>query len=92
MSIRRIRLALKEGRYEYSIHAIEEMDEDQLVDSDVYEVIMRGKVVAKLTGDPRGRRFVIRGLVVGKETQVEVVCRFLSSAILRIITVYAVEE
>jgi hypothetical protein len=58
----------------------------------VYEVIMRGKEVAKLTGDPRGPRFVIRGLAVGKETQVEVVCRFLSSAILRIITVYAVEE
>ena len=92
MSIRRIRLALKEGRYEYSIHALEEMDEDQLADSDVYEATMKGKIVARLTGDPRGTRFVVRGLAVDKETGVEVVCRFLSSAILRIITVYAVEE
>jgi hypothetical protein len=43
MSIRRIRLALREGRYGYSIHALEEMDEDGLMDSDVYDVIMRGK-------------------------------------------------
>lgn len=92
MSIRRIRLALKEGRYEYSVHALEEMDEDLLADSDVYEATMKGKVVARLTGDPRGTRFVVRGLAVDKQTRVEVVCRFLSSAILRIITVYAVEE
>jgi len=92
MGIRRIRLALKEDRYAYSIHALEEMDEDHLADPDVDEVIMKGKVVAKLTGDPRGTRFVIRGLAMDKETQVEVVCRFLPTAILRIITVYAVEE
>jgi len=66
MSIRRIRLALREGRYEYSIHALEEMDEDGLIDSDVYDVIMRGKVVAKLTGDARGTRFVVRGLAMDK--------------------------
>jgi Domain of unknown function (DUF4258) len=92
MSMRRIRLAVREDRYSYSVHALEEMDDDQLQDSDVYEVVMRGKVVAKLTGDPRGTRFVVRGLAMDKETEVEIVCRFLSSAILRIITAYAVEE
>jgi hypothetical protein len=92
MSIRRIRLALSEGRYAYSIHALEEMDEDGLLESDVYDVIMRGKVVAKLTGDTRGTRFVIRGLAVNKAVEVEVVCRFVPSAFLRIITVYAAED
>lgn len=92
MSIRRIRLALKERRYEYSIHALEEMDEDHLADSDVYEAIMKGNVVAKLTGDPRGTRFVVRGLAVDEESEVEAVCRFLPTSIPRIITVYAVEE
>lgn len=92
MSIRRIRSALKEGRYEYSIHALEEMDEDHLADSDVHEAIMKGDVVAKLTGDPRGARFVVRGFALDQETEVEVICRFLSSGILRIITVYAVED
>jgi hypothetical protein len=92
MSMRRIRLAVREGRYAYSVHALEEMDDDELLDSDVLEVMTRGKVVAKLTGDQRGTRFVIRGLAMDKETEVEVVCRFLPSAILRIITAYAVEE
>jgi hypothetical protein len=92
MSIRRIRLALSESRYEYSIHALEEMDEDGLRDADVYEVIMRGKVVARLTGDLRGTRFVVRGFAQNKRVEVEIVCRFVPSAILRIITVYAVED
>ena len=92
MTIRRIRSAVKEGRYAYSAHALEEMDDDQLTDSDVFGVINRGKVVAKLTGDLRGTRFVVRGVAMDKETEVEVVCRFLSSGFLRIITVYAVEE
>jgi hypothetical protein len=92
MSMRRIRLAAREGHYVYSVHALEEMDDDDLLDSDVLEVMMRGKVIAKLAGDWRGPRFVLRGLALDKETQVEVICRFLPSAILRIITVYAVNE
>ena len=68
---------------------LEEMDEDQLVDLDVYEAIMKGNVVAKLTGDPRGTRFVVRGVAVDEETEVEAVCRFLPTSILRIITVSA---
>lgn len=63
-----------------------------LMDSKVQQVLMRGKVVAKLTGDPRGTRYVVRGLAIDQAGEVEVVCRFLESAILRIITVYAVEE
>jgi hypothetical protein len=77
MSIRRIRSALREGRYLYSNHALEEMDDDKLLESDVLEVIMRGKIIAKLTGDSRGLRFVVRGTTVEEEIEIEVVCRFL---------------
>lgn len=92
MSIHRIKLAVREGRYSYSVHALEEMDDDGLLESDVHDVMMRGKIIAKLTGDPRGTRFVVRGTAGDEETEVEVVCRFLPSEILRIITVYAVEK
>jgi uncharacterized protein DUF4258 len=92
MSIRRIRLALTESRYLYSDHALEEMDDDGLLESDVNDVIMRGKVVAKLTGDPRGLRFVVRGTTVEEGVEIEVVCRFLPSGNLRIITVYAIQD
>jgi hypothetical protein len=91
MSIRRIRLAVSEGRYSYSVHALEEMDDDGLLESDVHEVMMQGKIVAKLTGDPRGTRFVVRGTTLNSETVV-VVCRFIPLGILRIITVYAAED
>jgi hypothetical protein len=92
MSIRRIRSALTEGRYLYSDHALEEMDDDGLLESDVNEVIMRGKIVAKLTGDPRGLRFVVGGTTIEEEIEIEVVCRFLPSGNLRIITVYAIQD
>jgi hypothetical protein len=67
MSIRRIRSALTEGRYFFSDHALEEMDDDGLLESDVLEVLMRGKIVAKLTGDLRGLRFVVRGTTVERK-------------------------
>jgi hypothetical protein len=91
MSIRRIRSALTEGCYFFSDHALEEIDDDGLLESDVLKVLMRGKIVAKLTGDTRGVRYVVRG-TVEEETEIEVVCRFLPSRNLRIITVYAIEE
>jgi hypothetical protein len=92
MSIRRIRSALTEGRYFFSDHALEEMDDDGLLESDVLDVMMRGKIVAKLTGDLRGLRFVVRGTTVEDEIEIEVVCRFLPSANLRIITAYAIQD
>jgi hypothetical protein len=92
VGIRRIRRALREGRYEYSVHALEEMDDDHLADSDVYKAMMHGKVVNTLTGDSRGTRFVVRGMPAREGPEIEIVCRFIPSAILRIITVYAIEE
>jgi hypothetical protein len=68
------------------------MDDDQLADSDVYKAMMRGKIVNTLTGDSRGMRYVLRGAPVSGGTEIEIVCRFTRSAILRIVTVYAIEE
>jgi hypothetical protein len=68
------------------------MDDDRLDDLDVYEALMRGRIAAKLSGDQRGTRFVVRGFAMDQETEIEVICRFLSSGILRIITLYAVED
>jgi hypothetical protein len=68
------------------------MDDDDLSDADVREVILRGHLVTALTDDPRGVRFVVRGLPHGSEDEVEVVCRFLPSGKMRIITVYRAEE
>lgn len=92
MSIRRIRRAIREYHYEYTIHALEEMDEDGLTDADVRQAHLQGRLVTKLMDDPRGIRFVVRGTPKGGDIEIEVVCRFLPSGLLRIITVYALEE
>ena len=92
MSIKRIKRAVKEERYQFTMHALEEMDEDDLTEEEVRAVLLRGLLADELTDDPRGVRFVVRGLPPNEDREVEVVCRFLPSGLLRIITVYAVEE
>ena len=92
MSIKRIRSAVKDGNYQYSNHALEEMDVDGLVEEDVRNTLLHGQIVAELIDDPRGIRFVIQGQELYGSQLIEVVCRFLPSGWMRIITVYALEE
>jgi hypothetical protein len=53
MGIKRIRRAIREGRYEFTVHALEEMDEDDLDESDVRYGILHGEISSELTDDPR---------------------------------------
>lgn len=92
MSINRIRKAVRDGHYQYTIHALDEMDADDLVEEDVRHALLHGDVVAELTEDPRGVRFVVQGTGMLPLPIIEVVCRFLPSGLLRLITVYALEE
>lgn len=92
MSIKRIRRAMREDRYQFTIHALEEMDEDDLTEEAVCQVMLRGSVVAELTDDPRGIRFVVRGTSQDADREIEVICRFLPSGLLRIITAYVLEK
>ncbi len=42
MGLKRIRRRIREVRYEFTIHALEEMDEDDLDEADVRQAILRG--------------------------------------------------
>ncbi len=91
MSEKRIRQAVRNDQYEFTMHALEEMDDDALVEDDVRRVLLQGAIEANLTDDLRGPRFVVRG--VSREMEIEVVCRFLNSlGWLRIITVYVISK
>ncbi len=92
MGLKRIRRAIREGRYELTIHALEEMDEDDLDETDVRYGVLHGDISAELTNDPRGTGFVVRGAAGDEKSEIEVVCRFLPSGLLRIITVYQIER
>ena len=92
MGIKRIRRAIREGRYEFTVHALEEMDDDDLDESDVRCGVLHGEISSELTDDPRGIRFVVLGSTQDQTRLLEVVCRFLPSGLLRIITVYQIGE
>lgn len=87
----RVRQAIREQRYRISSHANEEMSEDDLEAVDIEQIILMGHVARRFTRDPRGTRYE----VVGQTTdgrRASVVCRFLPSGALLIITAYAEEE
>jgi hypothetical protein len=89
-TIKRIRRAVHARQVELSDHALEEMDDDGLTLDQVLSVLLHGALVEEHGDDPRGVRYVVRGAVDDKD--VEVVCRFLASGVLRVITVYVVGE
>ncbi len=49
MSLKLIRRAIREGRYEFTVHALEEMDEDEIEEEDVRQAILQGSLSAELT-------------------------------------------
>lgn len=89
--IRDIRERIRTKNYEFTGHAEEEREDDDLSVSDLRGVLLTGRVIRILTDDPRGNRHVVRGKTQD-EREIEVVCRFLASEKLRILTVYALEE
>jgi Domain of unknown function (DUF4258) len=92
MGIKQIRRAIRDDQYQFTTHALDEMDEDGLTEEDVRHAILHGSMVTELTDDPRGVRFVVSGDLKDKDRKIEVVCRFLPSGLLRIITAYELEE
>lgn len=89
--IREIREKIRTKNYEVTGHAEEEREDDDLAVADLRDAILTGRVVQILTNDPRGNRYVIRGKARDGRA-IEVVCRFLTSGKLRVLTVYALEE
>ena len=86
-ALQRIRQAIREENYRISAHANDEMAEDNLEAADIEQIILTGKIVRRLTHDPRGTRYEVLGDTTNGRRGY-VVCRFLSSGILLIITTY----
>ena len=71
-----------------TVHAIEEMAEDDLDIIDVEQAVLNGQVVRTEKDDPRGTKCVIEGLATDGETSVGVVGRFQGGERYLIITIY----
>jgi hypothetical protein len=74
--------------YELTGHAFEEAKEDGLSVFDIESAILYGKIIKTLSGDPRGKRYIVEGQSLSKKLM-HAVCRILPSGKLRIITVYS---
>ena len=85
----RIRHAVRDGRYVFSDHAVEEAQADHLNFSDIVSVLLQGEIDSVYTDDPRGERYVVRGDRAGDD--LDVVCRFRGDEVLVIIPVYLVD-
>jgi hypothetical protein len=90
-AMQRIREAIRNQRYRISSHANEEMSEDDLMAEDIESIIFTGQIKRKLTRDPRGTRYEVVGNTRDGR-RAYVVCRFLPSSVLLVITVYIKEE
>jgi hypothetical protein len=90
-ALQNMRQAIREQRYRISSHANEEMSEDGLVAADVESIVLTGEIAQRFTHDPRGTRYEVLGDATDGR-RAYVVCRFLPSTALLIITAYAQED
>ena len=90
--IERIRRKILLRDYDLTIHAIEEMAEDDLDVLDIEHAVLTGQVVRRHKHDARGTKYVIEGLAVDGERVVDVVGRFHAIDRFLIITVYDVNK
>jgi hypothetical protein len=89
--LRRMRQAIHGQRYRISSHANDEMADDFLVADDIENIILSGEIARRFTRDPRGTRYEVLGDTVDGR-RASVLCRFLLSGVLLIITAYVEEE
>ncbi len=87
----RIRQAIHRQMYRISSHANEEMSEDEIEAKDIEGIALTGKILRKFTRGPRGTRYEVTGKTADGR-RAAIICRFLPSGILLIITAYAEEE
>lgn len=90
--IDRIREKIRLREYDMTVHAMEEMAEDDLDILDIEEAVLNGRVVRSNRRDPPGPKYTVEGLASDGKKLVGVVGRFSSTSRFLIITVYEIHE
>jgi hypothetical protein len=75
-----------------TVHAMEEMAEDDLDVLDIEEAVLNGQVVRSNKDDPRGTRYTVEGMALDGQKLVAIVGRFHGTSRFVIITVYDVNK
>jgi hypothetical protein len=90
--IDRIRQKILLRDYDLTVHAVEEMAEDDLDLFDIEEAVLNGAIVRRNKHDSRGTKYTVEGLASGGEKLVGIVGRFHGIDRFLIITVYDVNK
>ena len=90
--LERIREEIRLQQYDMTVHAVEEMAEDNLDITDVEHAVLTGRIARIERDNPRGNKYVIEGVAVDGVTAVGVVGRFTGNDRYLIITVYEITE
>jgi len=86
----RIRRAVRDRRYDFADHLLDEVAADNLTTDDALNILLAGALDSTYSDDPRGLRYVVRGDVGTAE--VDVVCRFSrDGSRLIIVTAYVID-
>lgn len=88
--IERIRERIRLRQYDMTVHAVEEMAEDDLDITDVEQAVLTGRNKRIERDDPRGNKYVIEGIATDGVAQVGVVGRFTDTDRYLIVTVYEI--
>lgn len=75
-----------------TVHAMEEMAEDDLDIVDIEQAVLSGQLVRREKDDARGSKYVVEGLAADGETSVGVVGRFQGRERYLIITIYEISK
>ena len=86
-----IRDNIRLGKYDMTIHALEEMAEDGLDLFDFEQSILYGQISRVEKDDPSGTKYIIRGPAIEEQVSVGSVGRFTNDRYL-VITVYVIES
>ncbi len=86
-----LRGLIRDQEYQISIHANEEMSNDELIAVDIESAILTGKVTKRFTKEARGTRYEVTGQACDGRS-VAVICRILGNGWLRIVTVFVREN
>lgn len=73
-----------------TVHAMEEMAEDNLDVLDIEHAILNGQIARVEKADVRGAKYVVQGFAVDGQTHVGIVGRFTTTGRYLIITVYEI--
>ncbi|MBI1930145.1 DUF4258 domain-containing protein [Candidatus Poribacteria bacterium] len=87
----KIRECIRNGKYEMTYHASDEMAEDKLRVVDIETSILTGQITKIEKGDPRGSKYTIEGFATYHKTRVGTVGRFTVTGKYRIITTYEIK-